>query len=292
VSQLRWTHLAAIFFVFGVLACGGSGENSSDIPPQPPGVINVFPPPNESAASAVAEISATFDTNMNSASADSFTVYGSQTGKLSGIYTGGGTTALSFDPAANFKPGEKIEVTLTQSLTSTGGVGLNQPYVYRFWAEAGAGTGIFFDVQTISGQANAIALAAGDWDGDGDLDLAVANFGANQVRILRNDGTGNYSVSSTITDQVGATGIVAGDWDGDGDLDLAAANFGSNSITILENDGIGMFTLAGTILAQTGPKALTAGDWDGDGDPDLAAANFSSNSISILKTMGREFSRF
>ena len=97
MNQLRWTHLAAIGFVFGVLACGGSGDNSSDIPSQAPTVVNVFPPPNESAASAVAEISATFDTNMNSASGDSFTVYGSQTGKLSGIYTGGGGTALSFD---------------------------------------------------------------------------------------------------------------------------------------------------------------------------------------------------
>lgn len=172
---------------------------------------------------------------MNSASADSFTVYGSQTGKLSGIYTGDGTTALSFQPAANFKPGEKVEVTLTQSLTSTGGAELNQPYVYRFWIEAGAGTGVFFDVQTISGQANAIALAAGDWEGDGDMDLAVANFGANQVRILTNDGTGNFSLLSTIGSQFGVSALSAGDFNGDGFLDLASADNGSDSVHLLTN---------------------------------------------------------
>ena len=204
-------------------------------------MVSVFPPANESSASAVTVVSATFDKNMNAASAGSFTVYGSQTGKLSGTYTGGGTTSLSFDPAANFKPGEEIEVTLTQSLTSTGGAGLDPPYVYRFLVETGGGTGVFLDAQTVSGQADAIALAAGDWDGDGDLDLAVANFGADQVRILMNDGTGNFSVSSTIAGQVGATALVAGDWDGDGDLDLAVANFGANTVTILNNDGTRCF---------------------------------------------------
>ena len=90
-------------------------------------MVSVFPPANESAATAVTVVSATFDKNMNSASAGSFTVYGSQTGKLSGTYTGGGTTGLSFDPTANFKPGEEIEVSLTQSLTSTGSAGLDPP---------------------------------------------------------------------------------------------------------------------------------------------------------------------
>ena len=108
LKQLRWIHIAAICSVFGVWACSSGGDDSSSSPAQPPGVVSVFPPANESSASAVTVVSATFDTNMNAASAGSFTVYGSQTGKLSGTYTGGGTTVLSFDPAGNFKPGEEI----------------------------------------------------------------------------------------------------------------------------------------------------------------------------------------
>jgi len=266
LNHVWWIRIAAIYALFGVLACSGAGEESSSSPVQPPGLVSVFPPANESAASAVAAVSTTFDTNMNSGSSGSFTVYGSQTGKISGTYTGGGTTALSFDPAANFKPGEEIEVSLTQSLTSTGSVALDPPYVFRFWVETGGGTGVFIDAQTVAVQPNAIAVIAGDWDLDGDVDLAVANFSADQVRILKNDGTGSFSVSSTINGQVGATALAAGDWDGDGDLDMTVANFGANSVTILENNGTGVFTLAGTIFGQTGPKALTAGDWDGDGD--------------------------
>jgi hypothetical protein len=181
-------------------------------------VVSVFPQPDDSAASAGDVVSSTFDKNMNPASAGSFTVQGSLTGKLSGTYTGGGTTTLSFDPAANFKLGEEIEVTLTQSLTSTGGAELDQSYVYRFVVETGGGTGIFVDSQTVPDQFNATAVVAGDWDGDGDLDLAVANSGGDKVYILRNDGTGNFAISSTISDQVGASAIVAGDWEGDGDL--------------------------------------------------------------------------
>ena len=132
LKQVRWIHIAAICSVFGVWACNGAGEESSSSTVQPPSVVSVSPLANESAASAVNVVSATFDKNMNSASTGSFTVYASQTGKISGTYAGGGTTSLSFDPTGNFKPGEKIEVTLTQSLTSTSGAGLDQPYVYRF----------------------------------------------------------------------------------------------------------------------------------------------------------------
>ena len=149
MKQLRWIHIAAICSVFGVWACNGAGGESSSTSVQPPGVVSVAPLANESSASAVSVVSATFDKNMNPASAGSFAVYGSQTGKLSGTYAGDGTTSLSFDPAGNFKPGEEIEVTLTQSLTSTDGAGLDQPFVYRFLVETGGGTGVFLDVQTV-----------------------------------------------------------------------------------------------------------------------------------------------
>jgi len=250
---------------------------------QPPIVVSVSPLANESAASAVNVVSVTFDKNMNSATTGSFRVYGSQTGKVSGTYAGGGTTSLSFDPAGNFKPGEEIEVTLTQSLTSTSGAGLDQPYVYRFWVETGGGTGVFLDEQTVPGQVGASALAAGDWDGDDDLDLAVGNFGANTVVILKNDGSGTFTPSSTIAGQVDAICLVAGDWDGDGNLDLAVGNFATNSVAILRNNGTGSFSSLSAIAGQIGISALAAGDWGGDGNLDLAAVDNGSDSVQILK---------
>ena len=108
--------------------------------------------------------------------------------------------------------------------------------------------------------------AAGDWDGDGDLDLAVANFGADQVRILENDGTGGFSVPGPpITGQVGATALAAGDWDGDGDLDLAVANFGADQVRILEMTAPAVFRHLASLAAKSASVLSAAGDLNGDG---------------------------
>ena len=112
---------------------------------------------------------------MDSGSANTFVVYGSQTGRLAGIYSGDGSNTLRFDSNNKFKIGEEIEVTLTIFLTSTDGVSLELPIVYRFRAETLNGNGSFKVRDTIEDQTGASALAAGDWDGDGDLDAFVGN---------------------------------------------------------------------------------------------------------------------
>ena len=190
---------------------------------------------------------------------------------------------MSFAAGSSFKVGEEIEVILTDMLTSTGGVSLESPFVYRFRAETLGGTGNFTVGDTVSGQTDIRALVAGDWDGDGDLDLAAANFSDSLVAVLRNDGSGHFTLAPTdiVLGQIDVQALVAGDWDGDGDLDLAA-NSGISTVNVLENDGTGDFTPADTVSGQTNVQALIAGDWDGDGDLDLASANFGSSVVGIL----------
>ena len=72
-------------------------------------------------------------------------------------------------------------------MTSTDGVSLELPIVYRYRVETLSGTGRFRVADTIGDQTGAHALAAGDWDGDGDLDLAVANFSTSNVSILESE---------------------------------------------------------------------------------------------------------
>jgi len=91
---------------------------------------------------------------MNTGSAGSFVVYGSQSGKLSGNYLGGGSQILAFDPDQNFKPGEQIEVILTGSLTATDSRSF-WPFVYRFRAESQPAAGPFSTNQTLSSLAGA-----------------------------------------------------------------------------------------------------------------------------------------
>jgi hypothetical protein len=78
------------------------------------------------------------------------------------------------------------------------GRSFQKPVVYRFRSETFGGTGRFTVSDTISGQFGASGIAAGDWDGDSDIDLAVANFSANNIGSLENDGTGSFSEKDTI----------------------------------------------------------------------------------------------
>ena len=276
--------------LFSLLACGGSsgGSQNAGHAAGPPELTSLNPAPNDSSVLLASSITAMFDKSMNSGSPSTFVVYGSQTGKLlGGTYTGGGSDTLSFAAGSSFKVGEEIEVILTDMLTSTGGVSLESPFVYRFRAETLGGTGNFTVGDTVSGQTDIRALVAGDWDGDGDLDLAAANFSDSLVAVLRNDGSGHFTLAPTdiVLGQIDVQALVAGDWDGDGDLDLAAANNGTSTVAILINDGSGIFAVADTVLGQADVVALVAGDWDGDGDLDLAA-NSGISTVNVLENDG------
>jgi len=277
--------IVVLLSLLSLLACGSDSGGSPDggATKNPPELEGVDPAANDSSVLAGAAITAAFDEDMRSGSDSTFVVYGSQTGKLAGIYIGGGSDTLQFDPDDGFKIGEEIKVILTDSLTSTRGESLQSPVVYRFRAETLAGTGNFTAANTVAGQTNAQDLAAGDWDGDGDVDLAVANSSAGRVDILINDGTGDFTAADTIAGQTNTQDLAAGDWDDDRDLDLAVANSGAGRVDILENDGTGDFTAVDTIPSQTNVQDLTAGDWDGDDDLDLASANFGANRVDILE---------
>jgi hypothetical protein len=229
--------IVVLLSLLSLLACGSGSGGSSDggAAKNPPELEGVDPAANDSSVLAGAAITAAFDKDMRTGSDTTFAVYGSQTGKLAGTYTGGGSDTLRFDPDNRFQIGEMVEVILTGSLTSTQGESLESPVVYRFRAETLAGTGIFTAADTVAGQTNAQDLAAGDWDGDGDVDLAVANSGAGRVDILENDGTGDFTAVDTVAGQTNTQALAAGDWDGDDDLDLASANFSASWVDILKN---------------------------------------------------------
>ncbi len=247
-----------------------------------PEVTALLPDANESSVFLTDPISATFDKTMNAAEATSFVAHGAFTGKLTGTYSGAGTATLSFSPSAGFKAGEEIEVTLTDALSSTAGRPAI-PFVYRFRAEVLSGSGVLISADSVDSQNDVRGVVAGDWDADGDLDLAAANFGANSVTILRNNGNGSFSTVQTLTSLQGASAVVAGDWDADGYLDLSVASFSSNSVTILRNNGNGSFSTVQTVPGLQGASAVVAGDWDADGDLDLAVANFGANSVTLLR---------
>lgn len=178
--------ISASLLIFLSCSSGGSSNKPAAAAPNAPELTDVDPEVNDPSALLGAVIITTFDQNMEPAAVDTFVVYGTQTGKLTGAYAGGGTDTLSFDPDFGFKIGEEIEIILTDSLSSTGGLFLDAPVVYRFRAETRPGSGNFTTGDSVGSQTNTSGLASGDWDGDGDLDLASANFGASTVSVLEN----------------------------------------------------------------------------------------------------------
>jgi hypothetical protein len=130
------------------------------------------------------------------------------------------------------------------------------------------------------------SVVAADLDGDGDQDLAVANWGSNDVSVLKNNGDGTYApAASYVTGQFAAS-VFAADLDGDGDQDLVVANGGPDNVSVLKNNGDGSFASAVNYAVGASPKSVVAADLDGDGDQDLASANYMSDNVSILKNNG------
>ena len=180
----RWFCCLALLSAISLSACGASTDDSSSSSDPQPEVTALVPDANEVSVPLNSTIQATFTETMAAADRTSFVVHGFFTGKiLAGTYSGGSTTTLEFDPVSDFKPGEEIEVSLTDSLSSGAGRPA-VPYVYRFRTAVGGGSGTFSLSAPVAGQNGASDVAAGDWDGDGDLDLAVANRSANSIACL------------------------------------------------------------------------------------------------------------
>jgi hypothetical protein len=76
-------------------------------------------------------------------------------------------------------------------------------------------------------------VATLDLDGDGDIDVVVADYAANQVHELINDGAGSFSRGAAHAVGNQPHQVVVADFDGDGRMDLATANEGEATITLL-----------------------------------------------------------
>jgi hypothetical protein len=130
------------------------------------------------------------------------------------------------------------------------------------------------------------SVTSADLDGDGDIDLATANYSANNVSVLLNNGDGTYAPKVDYPTGLFAFSVTSADLDGDGDIDLATANYNANNVSVLLNNGDGTYAPKVDYPTGTRPISVTSADFDGDGDIDLAVANNGSNNVSVLLNNG------
>jgi hypothetical protein len=134
-----------------------------------------------------------------------------------------------------------------------------------------------------------LGVFCADLDGDGYLDLAVANWNADYVSILKNNGNGTYQSAVNYVTGGGSNSVFCADLDGDTDLDIAVANREGGSVSVLENNGDGTFQSPVNFWTGSGSNSVFCADLDTDGDLDLAVANLGntpgSGYVSILNNL-------
>jgi gliding motility-associated-like protein len=210
-----------------------------------------------------------------------------------GIWSGDGTTTLTFDPTSDFDAGEVIQITLTTAVQSSSAIGLQQPLTTSFIAQAttGPATPDFFREQVVStGAGGAFSVHVGDVDGDGDLDILSASQNDNKISWYANDGTANPTFTEQVVSSSANTAhsVHAADVDGDGDLDILSASVFDFKIAWYENDGatIPSFTEQVVSVGANNAESVHVGDMDGDGDLDILSASSVDDKIAWYENNG------
>ena len=234
-------------------------------------------------------IDVTFDVDMDETTIDATTmvVNGSYSGRHNGtvVYDAINRTA-TFNTGESFRPGEKINVSLTREINSSYGKPLLRSFDWSFTIITGSAPATFTSARvTCATPASPAAAYAADFDGDGDLDLVSANNGGNNITVMLNAG-GTFDDDSSYAAGDAPLDVTGADFNGDGHVDIATCNYGSNQISIFINKGDGTFEAADNWDCGSDPTALVSADLDGDGDIDLASTDSYIGLVNVYLNRG------
>jgi hypothetical protein len=249
---------------------------------QAPQIVSTSPTQNELNVPLSANISVTFDVDMDETTFNHSTFV--VNARCSGLHLGtitydGPSRTVTFDPLEDFDDGEVVTVVLTTGIEDSGGTPLDSAYMWSFSLEVYDGSGTFIQDSVYAVSARPFSVFCADLDNDGDLDLATNGS------VFLNNGDGTFGPQSTYA-AGGARCVFCADLDGDGDLDLATANGNSDNVSVFLNNGDGTFAPQSTYAAGDLTYSVFCADLDGDGDLDLATANYGLDNVSVLLNNG------
>jgi predicted secreted protein len=127
-----------------------------------------------------------------------------------------------------------------------------------------------------------------DLDGDGDLDVVTADYFADTVSILINDGEGLFIKSGEYITGTGPRSLFLADVDGDNDTDIITANYQDDTASVIKNYGNGTFSSKVDYNVGYGPYSIFLADIgeDFNGDLDIVTADEQTFKVSVLENDG------
>ncbi len=143
------------------------------------------------------------------------------------------------------------------------------------------------------GGAGPFEIVTGRFDGDAFDDLALADYGGDQIWVLKGSaqGFGFSSPYAPIPLKGGPLSILSKDFNGDGKADLAVSRYKLATVSILYGDGKGGFKVGVDLPVGNLPNYLRSADFNGDGRDDLVVSNLGGNELSLLLAGGNGFQK-
>ncbi|HRG57764.1 MAG TPA: FG-GAP-like repeat-containing protein, partial [Bacteroidia bacterium] len=259
-----------------------------------PMVTGLSPVQNDNCFTTTSNLVYTFNTAMSNTAtnAANYKINGFKKGLYTATASGATTNTITYNPTANFKPGERVMVTLTTNMQSTNLVNMNNPLVYEFVAKAGVGPATFLSepiAGVTAGTAGDIGVADFNGDGNQDFVIPITGSASTTLQFYTGNGAGGFSAPTTLTTpQTNPITIEPADWDNDGDMDFIVGynNVSAPQVTLYRNNGTGTFTTVAISLGTSSGLDIASADFDGDGDLDLVTVNAGGTDINYVRNNG------
>ncbi|SHK11623.1 Por secretion system C-terminal sorting domain-containing protein [Reichenbachiella agariperforans] len=235
-------------------------------------ITSLSPNQNENYALIDQDIEITFNASIDATTlADNIIVTSAVKGALPFSVSGGGTAVITVNPTNDFLYGDRIQVTLTESIESTGSDPLTNGFSFTFRVKTLPAYSTPLSLAKLVTSIGAGATQIADIEGDDDLDILGGNYG--NMRWYENDGDENFSYGAS--DEVydaNPTTIQVGDINSDGYPDVLGVSNYFNYVNWYENDGTGSFSENVIVNSGYAPYAADVADLNGDGWNDIGVA--------------------
>jgi hypothetical protein len=244
-------------------------------------VDNFSPEPNFNYADPGDNIIITFTQNVPASSLNDSTIIirGSHSGRMTGQFSGAGTSVITFNPDNDFRHGELINVTITTRVISEVEQSLATGHTYSFTIQTSAAMqapAVFAERIIGSSSGSARDVKALDYDRDGELDILISFEGFTEaITLYRNNSFSQFCTWGNVGE---FRNVEVHDVDNDGDYDAFGSNGNGSLINVHDNNGEYPYPLR--IATGRDPWTLTGGDLDSDGDIDLLAATLQIIPVS------------